>query len=250
MEKNIVTLDSIRKKASSDLGLTAKFISLLVFAGAICLLFTLKLHDLQKSYLFGIALGVIVLLNVGAWLLGRYSKHFQIRAALDWYRWDMNRIKLFNELKEEWRNKFEADLSAAVEELLIKEPDARNELKEIAIQTLKDFLTRTKQQKDTIDARLNDDEVELVRVLQLKSTIEEQEERMTEWLLEFISDLKRESENEHLSKERLLSLLRKENIPALEEKLGYYEILLASCKKSTHDLSVILREHYNFHIEE
>lgn len=248
MENNKVTPESIHRKTSSDLGLSAKYLSLLIFAVAICTIFTANLHDLQRNYLFGIALAVILLLNIGAWLLGKYSNYFQIKACIDWYKWDMNRIALFNEEKEAWRNRFEAELSVAVDELLVKEPDSRNELKESVIQAVKNFLNTTKLQKETIEARLNDDEIELVRILQLKSTIEEQEEEMTEWLLDFLSDLKRESGNIDLSRQRLLTLLRKENIPALEDKLRYYDALLASCEKSTHDLRVILRERYNFQL--
>lgn len=249
MENNIVTFKSIRRKAISELGLSAKLTSMAIFVLAVCLLFTVDMPDLQKHYLFGIAFLLILLVNLGAWLLGKYSKHFQMKAALRWYKWDMDRITLFNELKEEWRNKFEDELTTLVEELLLKEPDSRNKLKEEAIQMTKDFLEKIRNQKEVIEARLNDDEIELIRILQLKSAIDEQEERMTEWLLDFLSDLNREAENVDLSRQRLLSILRQQNIPALEDKLRYYDVLLASCKKSTHDLKVILNDHYDFRVE-
>ena len=246
MEKNHVTIESIKRKASSDLTLRAIFFSLIVFGVALCLLFTLQLKDLHRVYLLGSAFTLVILINTLAWLLGRRSKHFQVQAALDWYHWDMNRIALFNEIKKQWKNNFESELSVALETLLAEAPSERERTKESAVRFVKDFLADTQRRKEILEMTLKNEDVELVKILEQKSTIEEEEEKMTDWLLDFINVLQQESNNEQLTKERLLATLKKKHIPNLEQKLGYYDALIASCEKSTQDLRMILKNHYKF----
>lgn len=248
MENNKVTFAAIQKKSAGELGLIAKLVSIVIVVIVIAVIYCIDLRDAQKIHLVGYATFGIIGLNILAYFIGKYSNYLQKKACLSWYAWDKNRIGLFNEEKRRWREKFENELQVAVGVVLVLEPETREQIKEEVIRMVKDMLLQMQTFSDSLNNRLSDEEIELVRILQKRSEIETLQERMTEWLLDFINELKAEAENEDLVRRRIEEVLRTSNIPVLNARLAFYDALIDSCEKSTNELAKILKERYAYQV--
>jgi len=239
-----VTVETVKEKAAGDLGLTAKMISLLLLIVAIVTIISAEMTDAGRTYTVAIAFSAMLILNISAWFAGRYLKYFEKKACLSWYSWDESRLQFFEEEKTRIHDGFVLLSQIALQELFSQEPENREKIKSEVIEMVKKQLANFEQEKENLSRIMKEDEIDLVPMLQMKSSWDELSEKITEWLLDFLITLEEEEKNGSLVRERLSAVIREQHIPLLEERLAYYDPLIASCKKAMLDLAVILKERH------
>ena len=246
MENNKVTIESIRNQSVDSLKLIAIMISLVIGASAFAIIFSVKMADIWKVYTFGIAFGLVILSFLAAQLLGKTSDFFEKRTALSWYEWDKKRLTLLKEEKGRIRDEFELFLKNSVEKLLSEEPLSKEKTKQSVVNMVKTHLRKLDEDKARMSKIIEKNELEIIRYLHIGSTVNSLQDELTEWLLDFLSSVKKEEINKDLVHKRISEMVRKTHLPHLNDSLRYYDSLIDSCTNSTNDLAVILKQRHGY----
>lgn len=180
-------------------------------------------------------------------IIGRYTKIFRKKVLIDWYLHDLNRIKLFEETKKRLSETYEKALKLLVQDFL-KNRNSTDRTQEIKIMGsfLKKIKMELENRRDLISEKLKNDDLELIKLLELKGKIDQIEERLENMVLDHIIEIQKEEDDPEIFGKRIEPIIRLETESWVTDHITFYDKHINSCKKSVSELRTILEQDYQY----
>lgn len=246
--KSRVNEQSIRKSIKSSVSFYETLLAGVIIVGLVVII-TFVSPENREWYAAWLMFPLFVV-GVLTHFLGRYTNLLRKKVCIDWYEWDKGRIAFFKHRQVDILNKYQEYLNNAVSIAIQKNPENVAALKKVTLEMLHNLKNDFATQRAAILMQLNESDLELVQLLQLKARVDDAEERIEAKVIDFFADSYREEQNPELLRVRLEKALNKEMQWWLNEKLDWYENLIISCQESTQALAVILKNDYKVVLSE